>query len=644
MMKGRTWLISNGYLDNHLLIQAARAKQQLNLVTLRPQALQKEAARLKRLIAESPDFAGQNRQRLQNALSLGTVRFVREWFITDPEAGRRTMIFATPDLWTSCGYAAVPEGFAFGGIRSGQKPGLTNLVEVNQRFAARILPLLLVPNEGSGYAAALSDALRMKLGMAANELGVLLEEQGQAKAAYQAYMQASQVDPKNISAVVNGYVLATAQKMNLAEISRLSKKLKELTAGRNYQNQQITAILQNYGTIRQQAFYQQQAKTWSSMGAQAVATEKMQKALALSEQTGVKALNENASVYVQSGNAVKAEACYLAALEQDPANQTALSGMILLALSQNKAAETRKWIQKALEAGVEKETLLYPTITLAIMEKENARALTLLEEATQKFPMDLRYWTLQADLLLGQGDTLRVEKTVLPQMQKGLKNPDHFLIHSVRGFLLKKKGPPHFAEARLSLLRALSINAAMPDLWSNIFELDAAMSKPEFMEADARKLLNLEPDHALANYLMGSLLLSRGKLQESEDFLRRSLDKVATSPACNDLGENLRRQQKLAEAETFARRALKIEPGFLPALDTLACVLCDTEKYEEAAQLAVKALSVRPDQPVFHLTLLRIYVKQGDSAGVKALLKVLAELQTPIPEPLQKEIDALMKK
>jgi len=641
-MKGRTWLISNGNLDNHLLIQASIRKQPLSLVTLRPQAQPKESARIKRLIAESPDFEGQNRQRLQNALSLGSVRFVREWFMADPEAGRRAMVFATPDLWTSSGYVAVPEGLAFGGIHSGQKPRVTNLVEVNRVFIGRVLPQLLLEDEGTGPVAALSEVLRMKLGLAANELGVLLEEQGEADAAYQAYSQASQIDPDNMSAVVNGYVLASAQKMNSEEISRLRKKFKALTAGRNDQDQGITAIFQNYGTIRQPAFYQQQVKMGSSQGSPSVAT-KTQKALALSVQTGVQALIENASYYVQAGDPVKAEACYRAALEKDPSSPTALAGMSLLMVSQNKIEETQKWVKRALDAGVEQDTMLYPIITLAILEKDNLKALRLLEEATQKFPEDLRYWTLQADVLLGLGDLLLVEKSVLPAMKKALKNPDHFLVNAIRGSMLKKKGADYFEEARLSLLRALSINAAMLNLWDSILELDLAIGKPEFTEADVRDLLNVEPDHALANNLMGSLLLSRGKLQESEDFLRRSLEKAPTSAVCNDLGENLRRQQKLAEAETFVRRALEIEPGRLLAMDTLASVLCDAGKYEEAVQLAVKALTARPDHSDFQLTLLRIHLKQGNSAGVKEQLKVLAALQTPISEALQKEIDVLMK-
>jgi tetratricopeptide (TPR) repeat protein len=641
-MKGRTWLISNSYLDNHLLVQAAMRKQPLTLVTLSPLVLPHDSARLKQLIVSSRDFEGQNRQRLLNALSLGSVRFVREWFIADPEAGRLAMVFAMPDLWTSCGYVAVPEGLAFGGVRSDQKLDLTKLDEENRVFTGRILPLLQKKGD-SGFVSGLSEALRMKAGLAANELGVLLEDQGKAAAAYQAYLRASEIDPKNMSAIINGYALASAQKMNPEMISRLSKKLKALTAGRNYQSQEITGILQNYGTIRQPAFYHQQAKTWASLGVRTVATDKNNKALALSEQTGVNALLENASVYLQSGDVVKSEACYRSALEKEPANKSALMGLCLQMLSQKKVSETGILLQKALGAGVEKEALLYPAITLAILQKNTVLALSLLESATQKFPTDLRYWTLKADILLEQGDFLQVEKAVLPQMQKALKNPDHFLVHAVRGFLLKKKGGTHFVEARNCLHLALSLNAAVPDIWSALFEVDLALGNKEFTETDARSMLNIDPEHALANYLMGALLLSRGKLQESEDFLRRSFEKKPISATSNDLAENLRLQGKVAEAEAFARKALAIEPGLLPAVDTLASVLCDAGKHEEAAQHAAKAVATQPKQPIYQLTLLRIRIKQGDYEGVKERLTILSELKTPIPEALQKEIDALMK-
>jgi tetratricopeptide (TPR) repeat protein len=641
VMKGRDWLISNGHIDNHLLIQAFMRGKPLVLVPLRPQDPPQERAQLKGLIAASPVFAGQNRQRLQNALSIGTVRFVMEWLTTDRKAGSRVMVLALPDIWTACGYRAVPEGLAFGGVLPDQKLDLASLAKENRMFSERVVPLLAGWGEEPRYSAALRETLRMRAGFAANEMGVLFEEAREFEAAYQAYSRAGQIDPMNISAAINGYALAATQKMHPEALDRLRKNINTMTANGRYEGQGNTWILQNYGTIRLPAFYQQQAAMWSSIGARAVSTEKIRKALALSEQTGASALVENAMVYLHTGDSAKAESCYLAALHKDASNKEALSGICTMMLSKQNTLEAEKWLQKGLEAGIAKDALLYQTVMLAILKRDTAKALKLLKEATEKHPTDLRYWTLQAELMLNQGDAEIVEHTILPEMQKALKTPNHFLIHAIRGFLLRNKGPAYFKEARLSLLKAVALNAAMPDLWSAVFELDGALKTPEFTEADARSLLRTDPDHARANYLMGSSLLARGKVLEAEDFLRRSIEKDPTAEACNDLGENLRLQKKLAEAERFARQALAIDPGLPPALDTLACIQFDAGKVAESAQAAAKAVAAKPKNPAYQLTLLRAQVRLGDKEGVRQRRTILAETQTVIPAALQKEMNEM---
>ena len=638
VMKERTWLISNGYLDHHLLLQAHMLNKPLTIVTLQARAPQQEIDRLKSLIASSPVFEGQNRQRLQNALSIGTFRFVRDWFLADPSAGSRAMVFGTPDIWSACGYRAVPEGLAFGGVRPDQTVDLASIDQANQALTGRIMPFLAKQDKASGFVNALGEMLRMKAGLAANELGVLLEGMGEFEAAYQAYSRANRLDPMNLSAMINAHAVISTKKIHSEALDRLTKNIRAALSDRSYQGRGLTGISQRYGTIRQQAFYQQQAAEWSSVGIRAVASDKVRKALALSEQTGVAALIEKAMFYAQTEDFAKAEACYLSALEKDSKNREALTGIGLLMLSQRNMPEAEKWIQKALYAGVEKDALLYQTITLAIFKKETAQALDLLDGATKKFPEDVRYWTMLADVFLSQGDTQAVERKVLPEMQKVLKPANYFLIHAVRGFLLRKKGPDHFQEARLCLLKALSLNAALPDIWNVVIELDMAIGKPDFIESDVRNLLNLEPDHALANYLLGSLLLARRALLEAEDFLRRSIEKRPTAAACNDLGEDLRLQARLAEAETFVRQALVLEPGLLPALDTLACILFDLGRYEEAAQTAAKAVAARPSHAPYQLTLLRAQIRQGDKDGVAKRRQSLFKSNVPIPDALEKEM------
>ncbi len=640
-MGQRTWLISNGGLDNHLLLQANLLKHPLTLVTLRQRLLPDEFRKLDNLIANDPVFEGLNRIRLQNALSVGPVRFIMEWFKTDPQAAARAMVFATPEIWTACGYHAVPDGLAFGGIPHDTVPDFARITEQNRRFTDRVAPLLSPKKGAPGQVMALRRFLRLKAGYTANELGVYLEEKEQTEAAYQSYLRAGQIDPLNISADINAYALASSKKLHPEEMDRLLTKIKSHASDPSLKNLTLTGILQTYGTIRQPDFYRQQSSLWSNMGSTAVALDKINKASALSAEAGAQTLMDNASFYLQAGVFAKAEACCQAVLENDAANVAALTTMATLALNDRKLEAAQTWLDKAARAGADEAALLHQTIQLALFKNNESQAKQLLLKATQDNPDDVRYWFLLADVLLKQNAVQDVEFKVLPAIQKALNNQEHFLVHTVRGFILRKKGPKAYKEARLELLHALSLNANLPDVLNTVFELDLAIGNPDFMEADAKSQLMLNPDHALANYLMGTINLKRGDLQKSEDSLRRSIGARPSSPACNDLAENLRRQKRLAEAETFARQALAIEPDFPSSLDTLACILLDAQRVEAAAPLAALATQKSPSKTAFQLTLLRVRVKQNNVEEVKRLLDILVAAGVPVSDALQQEIRAM---
>jgi len=637
-MGDRTWLISNGYLDNHLLIQSRILGKPLILVALRARVNPHDTEKIRREIAFSPVFAGQNRQRLQNALSIGTVRFVMEWFSRDPHAARHAMVWASPDIWTACGYRAIPVGLVFGGLNPATKPDLCALEQASRTLAEKVAPLFDKKDGDSGYLAALREMLHIKAGLAVNELGVFLEDMGEPDAALQAYERATRIDPGNISAAINGYTLANTLNRHPETLDRLKARVKNLMSEQGYPVWGVTGIVQTYGTIRQKPFYQQQAAMWASLGSQQASVDKGRRALSLSKRTGVEALIENAAFYADAQYWKQAEACYTEALEQDISNHDALSGMSKLMVTTRRTEEAEKWLQKALDSGVNKDSLLYQTIQLATLKGDIDQALQLLKEATERHPKDLRYWTLLADLLLGRGDIQTVEYHILPSMQRALKSPNHYLIHAVRGFTLKKKGPYCFKEARLSLLKALSLHAALPRVWDAVLELDAAIGNLAFITTDAKNLLNVDPDHALANYILGSVALANGSLAESEDFLRRSIERSPTAAACNDLGENLRRQKRLAEAEGYVRQAISLDPALVSALDTLANLLCDAGRVDAAAEYAAQAVAASPRKPDFQLTLLRIQLEQGDYEGVRQRLETLSESKTVIPDDLKKKI------
>ena len=641
-MKGRSCLITSGLLDNHLLVQARMLGRPLTLVPVRSLVSPQELESIKRFILTNPFFKTMNRQRLINALSLSPTRFVMEWFSLDVDAGRYAMVLATPDIWTACGYEAIPEGMAFGGIRAGGTLDNRRLAEQNRMFVDRVGGCLARQYPEYGPTASIRAMLRLKAGFVANELGVLLEERGAFEEAYAAYLRATVLDPVNVSAAVNAYALTSLHGLHPESGDVLKKRMRNaLLNVRANDARSLTWVLQNHGTIRQQAFYNQQSSMWASLGARTVATAKRVKAQTLAERTGAAALLDNATVYLQSGDTSNAEQCLSSVLQQDDNNRDALVGMCTLSLGKQQPKDAEVWLSKALDAGVAPLALRYQSATLAILKNEKEHALNLLEAATKENPTDLRLWALLADLLLGRGDTQRVEHQLLPDMQAALKTTNHYLMHAIRGMTLRRKGASYYREARLCLLNALALNASLSDIWDTLLDLDMAIGNAEFTEADTRRRLGVDPDHALANYLMGALLLSHGALPEAEDFLRRSIEKKPTAAAYNDLAENLRRQRRLSEAETIIHRAVELDPALIPAVDTLACILLDAGKYGEASQLAAKAVDANPSQPLYQLTLLRALVKLGDKAEVSQRLDVLASFQTELPDDLRKDISAM---
>lgn len=637
-MKGRECLVTTGPLDNNLRLLASSRKQPLVLISLRAAAARQEQVRLQGVVAADPLFGEGLRLRLQNALSISPMRLVSEWLSSDTNAYRRILIDAAPDIWTACCFRPLPEGLAYGGIKPDEKPDVARLVEQNARFAERLAPLLSAdPHDRPGPYEALRLTLSIRAGVTANELGILLEELGEHQAAYQAYSNALLVDPKNVSAAINVCALATAKAFSPETHDQLKKRVKSLLSDRRVASLGLAGIVQRYGTVRHPAFYQQQALRWKSAGTDSITTAKMRKALDLVDQTGNASLIEKAYFYEQMGDAAKAEETYRAALASGAPNRDAFLGLCRLALEKRDAVQAADWLRKASDAGAAPSALLTPTIDLALLHADLPLARKLIADATKQQPDNPRYWGQLAEVMVKQGDALQVKQALLPEMLKKLKPHHQYLVYSIRGTLLIQAGAPTAKEGRIDLLKSLSLNAAQPNVWRSVLTADMVIGNPAFTETDARALLSIDPDHALANCLMGSVLLAKDKLQEAEDFFSRSLAQEPSANACNDLAETLRLQKRPQEAEPYARQAIALDGRLLTARDTLASVLCDLGRLEEAAREARAACEYDSRSPVYPLTLLRILIRQGDVDAAKRQLQALDKAKVAVPNALREE-------
>jgi DNA-binding transcriptional MerR regulator len=67
-------------------------------------------------------------------------------------------------------------------------------------------------------------------------------------------------------------------------------------------------------------------------------------------------------------------------------------------------------------------------------------------------------------------------------------------------------------------------------------------------------------------------------------------------------GEDLEAEQSAAAEEAY-RRALEVAPDYTDASLNLGCLLCDSERYEDAIAVFRHALAFRSDEPVLHFNL-----------------------------------------
>lgn len=120
-------------------------------------------------------------------------------------------------------------------------------------------------------------------------------------------------------------------------------------------------------------------------------------------------------------------------------------------------------------------------------------------------------------------------------------------------------------------------------------------------EALYQQILQTEPDHADALYLLGLLAQQEGKPVIAVDYLLKA---IAVNPSSsmyyNTLGNVYKDAGYLDEASLRYRQALQYESGNIEALCNLANVLQQQRRYDDAIVCYRHAIATRPDYVEAH--------------------------------------------
>ena len=665
----RTWFVTDGTLDDHLRVAAATAKKELNLVCLQRDMNESYLDELSALVKERGLTVGN--ANLQMSLRLGVLPFIQDWFAGDTNVTQKAAIFGVPDFWYMAERMPVPENLLFGGAKSAKSVDGKVLAENFKAFWARIAPALWTERnrEGSRNIASCDDPvaklrlqLRRHVGFVGNNLGVFLQDSGFDTEAFAIYeLVLGTIDPDNVCALFNEFEMArSGVKCAVSKKVEIERKLKAIVDDpkRRYA---LWSLSRYYGYIRNPEIFARMGYAWARSGQTGNAIAQVQRAIdfvSADRQTGL--LNMMAAIYASGNQVKKSRAVYEQVLSSDANNREALMGMARLALQSGSAEEAKTFLEKAANASG-KDTAGIEMALLLMMNNDLDRARLEMQKITDMHPKSLQAWSLLAGVLLQQLDQAKdagvrsklldeLENSILPKMEAVTNDPRDYFVQMTRALVYMRKGPTFRRQARDALVIASMSRPDVSVAGDMILGLDIELDDGEAAERHARTILRRDRHDKLANYVMGSLRLKEGDYSTAETFLRLSVEaEKPIAAAQNDLAEVLRRLQRYADAEKFAREAVKNQPNLYVAWETLGAALLDQNKnLDEAEQCVQKAIKLSKTESKIEdirmqLTLARVQIARGAMDKARATVRTLRKRQTELSNYDRDQLETLDK-
>jgi len=643
----RIWLVTDGTLDDHLLLAAQRAGRELHLIQLNRDLDTAYLANLSKIVRDK-NIGGSKNETLVLSLSLGVLPFVQDWFAADPSVAKDVAVFGAPDLWYSADIRPVPELLFFGADPkrvpdwSAWKE-LDKLLEAPKGWGSYRLGTVKNPVDRMRL------SVRRHMGLVANNRGVYLQDEKKDDEAFGMYeLVLNEIDADNVCALFNEIEMSGAKYPKaLAKKRELERQLKAIVDDKE-RRYVIWRLGSYYGYIRNPDMFIRLGFAWARSGRPGDALSQIKRAIDFvpTDKRAV-LLNMMAALYAHESGGKKSREIYEGILKQNADDHDALIGMMRLELMNGDTAKALSYLQRATKSSGDTKRAKIEFAMLQMMRNDHKGALESLKKVTDADPKDLQAWSLMAAVTMQLCDVTKDEKarkalekelsnTILPAMERVSDNPYDYYVQTTKAFLLMRKGDDEKSrrEARDAFATAAKSRPDIQATQDLVLQLDISLDDKEEAEQHARDVLRRNRDAPLANYVMGSIAMGKGNYREAESFLRRAVGGNKPNVlALNDLAEVLRRNKVYVEAERYARKAVEAAPSLYVAWETLGAILMDAKgNLDEAEKCVRKACELskkngREEDVRMLVSLARVLSLKGDKTHAKnAIRKVQARI------------------
>jgi predicted Zn-dependent protease len=607
-MTGRTWLVTDGMMDSNIELAAREQGIPLHLLNLQ----QGTSALYMKQIAQSFENV-----RLKSLAEVDGLAFIREWMDTDTNFIRQVSFMSFPDLWVSAALQPVPDCVHFTGVRAVSEVDVEALWKRHQEFWGQpfIGELAALAKKDSLLAYPAANVMR-HLSMVANNLGVILEDAGQRKPAYESYVKARALDAGNISALLNqmtmldrGYAASEAAAVR-QEFKEFLKTLK--------QKFQIWSLSRVYGYVRMPEAYANLGMSWAFSGQPGMAVAGYKRAIELAPDRKDQLSQGLAMAYLAQDQSAAGEEILRQLLEKEPGNAGVLLSLARLTARKNLFDEAGILLDRAQKAGVPRERIAMEYAVMHLASGEPGKARVILQELVDVSPGMTSAWALLAGVFMMENDEKGLDEC--ERKLTRAKGQDFITTVVLAQIALRRARP---VEARTYLDQALAMRPGTPLLLDLLLRLDVQEGRRDWAGGHIRALLLLDPGHPFANQVLASMQLERKEYTQAENSLRKSLARSSDPSVMNDLAWVLQEKGQLDEAEPLIRAVLKTNDKMGVGWDTLGMILMKRGKWADAGEAFQKALSLEPESTSVQFHMAVLYDKKGDSAKAAELTENL---------------------
>ena len=637
-LDGRTWLATLGMFDSTLLVEAHARGQELHLINLTVPASRAATADYR---AALPGI------RLRTSADLGPVTLIVDW-IRRPDAGGALALSVQPDFWNDSGiFTDVPSGLVFLGKTPVEARALAEssdgmeyvrlMDEFEADFAALPDPLEVIDE-------AMVKAVRRQVTFTANNLAFLMVEHGRTDEAFALYDRARRFDPDNVAVLLNW--------LGLISDKAPDRKDEALEAIRGFQvrhgneRDDVWHLAAQNGYVSDPRMFAGLGWSWALSGQPRLALRSLSRAMETTDEKAQAGLRRQmASVYLSSGDLDAAEARFREILEEDAADPEAILGLANLAVRRGDFKTVTECIEAAEETGIPEGPLLYlkAAVELGTGDRDaaHARILAMLERhrSDRQSPFLKESLVLLAFIQTQDYEAAasgsREASVALGSLRKTIDDLFSLVGNEDYQALMLRAGVENIenrlSEARddyVSALRALGVVAARTGtivsripILEQILQLDFRLDDKPDAERRAIEILAINREHPLANYIMGSLSLSRDRTEEAEEYLSTALAAGMTDIAVlNDLAEAKRQRGKYEEALELINRTFETTDEFYGAWDTKGCILLSMGRVAEAAEALEEAVRINTDDdPRVTLHYALVQERRGNDREARSL-------------------------